>query len=489
MATRTAVNFANRHQDFSHWVPAYTSMITVVGLAILALAMVNPPQDRWGLLLFAGLAAVSELSNVELFKSSHANVSVSMIIAIASILVFGPFGAVIVHMVSGVMTGAKMAFGQKGKQSHKRVSWLRQSSFNFGMFVIAAFAAGWIYLLSGGTNEKVIFSSNLLPILLTVSTYVIVNLTLLIGVIILQTGRNLIEIWKQDFSWGMPINILGGILGGAILAIAYQSFSILGLLVFFLPVLMTSYSFRLYTNNMRGVVDRLEEANRNLDEANIGLFHTLGAVIDAYDVYTYGHSAQVALYAKVLSEQLGLSKKEVDLLFKAGLIHDLGKIGITDTIISKQGPLTAEEYNIVKRHSLIGAEIVGQMKGLHDLIPLVKHHHERWDGKGYPHGLKGEAIPLGARILALADSLDTMFSDRPYRKTMSFNQVLEEVERCSGFQFDPQVVAAFLDLAKERGNAFFKNSAAAVDESIQATDIESVSQRLRYMKKGMIADH
>lgn len=488
MATRTAVSLTDRKRDLSHWVPAYTSMIALLGVVILVLAIANPPQDLLGLLLFAGLAAVSELTNVQLFKSSHSNVSVSMIIGIASILAFGPFGAVFVQMVSGVMTGAKMVFGQKGKPANKRFVWLRQSSFNFGMFVIASFAAGWVYILSGGTTEKVVFYSNLLPLILTVSTYVIVNLALLLVVIILQTGRNPIEIWSQDFSWGVPINILGGILGGAILAMAYEAFSVLGLLFFFLPILMTGYSFRLYANNMRNIVDRLEEVNRNLDEANIGLFHTLGAVIDAYDVYTYGHSTQVALYVKALGEQLGLPKKELDILFKAGLIHDLGKIGITDTIISKQGPLTQEEFSIVKRHSLIGAEIVGQMKGLHELMPLVKHHHERWDGKGYPDSLKGEAIPLGARILALADSLDTMFSDRPYRQTMSFSEVIDEVQRCSGSQFDPQVVAAFLALANERGNTFFKNSAATVDESIPITGIENVSRRLRYMKKGMITD-
>jgi response regulator RpfG family c-di-GMP phosphodiesterase len=119
---------------------------------------------------------------------------------------------------------------------------------------------------------------------------------------------------------------------------------------------------------------------------------------------------------------------------------------------------------------LIGAEIIGQMKGLHELVPLVKYHHERWDGEGYPDGLLGEAIPLGARILALADSLDTMFSDRPYRQTKSYNEALEEVRRCSGSHFDPQVVAAFLDLAKERGEGYFKNSATAVDKFIENGD-------------------
>lgn len=356
------------------------------------------------------------------------------------------------------------------------------------MFVTAAFAAGWVYVLSGGTIGRIVFSSDLLPLLLAVSTYVIVNLALLLGVIVLQTGRNPLDIWRQDFSWGVPINILGGILGGGALALAYELFSILGLLVFFLPVLMTSYSFRIYANNMREIVDRLEEINRDLDKANIGLLHTLGAVIDAYDVYTYGHSTQVALYAKALGEKLGCPMKGLDLLFKAGLIHDVGKIGITDTIISKQGPLTDEEYNIVKRHTLIGADIVGQMKGLHELVPLVKHHHERWDGKGYPHGLKGDAIPLGARILSLADSLDTMFSDRPYRQTLSFEQVVEEVRRCSGKQFDPQLLEAFLALADEKGRDFFKNSASSVDQIVRETGIEDFSLSLRYLKRSMIAD-
>jgi putative nucleotidyltransferase with HDIG domain len=488
MTTRVAANITDRKQNLSHWVPTYTSVIVLFGVAILVSTIANPPHDLLGLILFASLAAVSELSNVELFRNSHANVSVSMIIAIASILVLGPFGVVFVQMVGGVMTGVKMALGQKGKQASERASWLRQSSFNVGMFVTASFVAGWVYIFSGGTIGKIVFSSDFLPLLLAVSAYVIVNLTLLVGVIFLQTGRNPIEIWGQDFSWGVPIHILGGILGGGALALAYESFSILGLLVFFLPVLMTSYSFRLYANNMRNVVDRLEEINRDLDESNIELLHTLGAVIDAYDAYTYGHSTQVALYARALGEQLGYPKKELDLLFKAGLIHDLGKIGITDTIISKQGPLTDEEYSIVKRHVLIGADIVGQMKGLYELVPLVKHHHERWDGKGYPHGLKGEAIPLGARILALADSLDTMFSDRPFRQTMGFDEVVEEIQGCSGTQFDPQVVAAFLALAQVRGNAFFKNSAATVDKSIQDTGIANFSHSLRYMKKSMISD-
>jgi putative nucleotidyltransferase with HDIG domain len=239
---------------------------------------------------------------------------------------------------------------------------------------------------------------------------------------------------------------------------------------------------------MRGVVNRLEEMNRDLDESNVELLRTLGAVIDAYDAYTYGHSTQVAIYARTLGEKLGCSKSELDTLFRAGLIHDLGKIGITDTIIGKEGSLTEEEYNIVKRHTVIGAEIIGQMISLQDLVSLVKHHHERWDGSGYPDGLSGEKIPFGARILALADSLDAMFSERPYRKPLTLSQVETEVRRCSGFQFDPRVVDAFLIIALEKGSAFFKNSAVAVDQSIPDLVQEDFIHRLRYLKKSMISE-
>lgn len=487
MTTRVAANIAEEKPALSHWVPAYTWLVTLAGAFILILAFLNPPSDVLGLSILAGLAIISELTNVELFRSSHTNVSISMIIAIASILVLGPHGAALVCAVSGVVTGAKMALGQKERPADKRASWARRSAFNAGMYVISAFSAGWVYILSDGTIGQTVTLWDFLPLTLAVISYVIVNLALLMGVIVLQTGRNAVDIWRQDFSWSVPINILGGIIGGGVLALAYEMFSILGLAVFFLPVLTTSYSFRVYANNMRGLVNRLEEINRDLDEANVGLLHTMGAVIDAYDVYTYGHSSQVAMYAKAIGEKMGRPKNELDALFRAGLIHDIGKIGITETIIGKQGRLTDEEYAIVKRHVTIGADIVAQMQGLHALVPLVKHHHERWDGKGYPDGLQGERIPFEARILTLADSLDSMLSDRPYRQTMSFEDVIAEVQRCSGTQFDPQVVAAFMDLAAEKGEAYFKNSAAAVDEAVQAAGSRDISRSLRYLKKSMIA--
>ena len=171
-------------------------------------------------------------------------------------------------------------------------------------------------------------------------------------------------------------------------------FTYLGLAVFLLPILATSYSFRLYVSNSKVYVDQLEKVNKNLDDANMGLLETLGAVIDAYDMYTFGHSTQVAVYAGELATRLGMSPEEHQKIIKAALVHDLGKVPIYDSIIRKKGRLTDEEYNLLKRHPAIGAEIISRMKGLQDLIPIVRHHHERWDGLGYPDGLAGEEIPL-----------------------------------------------------------------------------------------------
>lgn len=314
------------------------------------------------------------------------------------------------------------------------------------------------------------------------------NLIILMGVIRLQTGNKLSEVWNQHLKWGVPINLVGGIIGGGALALAYEMFEALGVLVFFLPVIATSYSFRLYVSNMKEYVNKLEAANRDLDEANIGLLETLGAVIDAYDIYTYGHSTQVAIYAEAIAEKMGLSAEAQTTIVKAALVHDVGKIGIMDSIIGKPAALTDDEYNIVKRHPVIGAEIVGRMKGVQALVPLVRHHHERWDGYGYPDGLVGEEIPLGARVIAVADSFDAIFSDRPYRPTRSFKDARDEIARGAGIQFDPEVVAAFLALAEERERDFFKNSAALADRALLVAGLGAATTGARILKKSMIPD-
>jgi putative nucleotidyltransferase with HDIG domain len=471
----------------SHWLPVYITVISLLGFFITILAFWNVPADWLGLLVFAGLAAGAQLLRVELFSNSRSHVSVESMIAIASVLLFGPLAGALVHLAGGV-TASFAALIRDKESTAGRVSWFKRMAFNTGMLVTATAIGGWTYQLAGGTIGDLWKLSNVLPLIGAVTVNVLVNIVVLIGVLTLQTGRNPANIWEEGFRWAAPIAIAGGVLGGGVLALAYQMFQFLGLAVFTLPVLATSYSFRTYVNNMRVYVDKLEEANLSLEEVNIGLLGTLGAIIDAYDRYTYGHSTQVAEYAKALSEKLELSAEEKDRIYKAALIHDLGKVSIMDSIMGKPGPLTDEEYNILKRHPVIGAEIIGRMKGLQDLVPLVQHHHERWDGRGYPDGLEGEEIPLGARILALADSLDAMLSDRAYRPTRTFKEVIEEVARCSGTQFDPKVVLAFFKVKDEKPRDFFKNSAAYVENSILTNKIDYSSNGFRYLVKKELLD-
>jgi len=170
----------------------------------------------------------------------------------------------------------------------------------------------------------------------------------------------------------------------------------------------------------------------------------LAAAIDAKDPYTCGHSQRVMEYALMGSGNLSLSREQLETLEYAGILHDVGKIGITDNILQKPGQLTPEEWDIMRQHSSIGANILKSVVFLEQARKLILHHHERYDGGGYPDGLKGEDIPIGARLLGVADAFDTMTTDRSYRVSSSVDHALGELGRCSGTQFCPVVVDAFV---------------------------------------------
>ncbi len=178
----------------------------------------------------------------------------------------------------------------------------------------------------------------------------------------------------------------------------------------------------------------------------MGTMHALTRSIDAKDPYTFGHSERVALVSKQLAQAAGLEPHQIERVHIAGLIHDVGKIGVPEAVLQKTGPLDLHEFNLIKQHPQIGARILADIRQMQDLIPGVLYHHERWDGLGYPHQLEGENIPLLGRLVSLADAFDAMSSSRTYRSSMKHEQVIAEIRRCSGSQFDPQLAAVFLDL-------------------------------------------
>ncbi len=176
----------------------------------------------------------------------------------------------------------------------------------------------------------------------------------------------------------------------------------------------------------------------------MGLLHSLTAAVDAKDPYTCGHSERVALFSRYLAQQLKLSDHAVERIYMAGLLHDVGKLGVPDNVLQKAGRLDADEFEKIKKHPDIGAKILQDIKQVRDIIPGVLHHHERYDGKGYPGNLHGENIPLMGRIICLADCFDAMTTSRTYRKALPLEVAMNEIRRCAGTQFDPSLAESFL---------------------------------------------
>jgi putative nucleotidyltransferase with HDIG domain len=189
----------------------------------------------------------------------------------------------------------------------------------------------------------------------------------------------------------------------------------------------------------------------------LGTLKVLTAAIEAKDPYTRGHSARVNEYAKAIGVELGLSDEQLEFLQYAALLHDIGKIGIDEKILCKPGKLNKAEWGTVRNHPLMGANIIEPIELFSEILPFVVHHHEAFDGEGYPRGLKDSEIPYGARIITVADAFDAMTSDRPYRKAYSVSAALEEIREKAGTQFDPTVVGAFLS-AIEKGRIKFKRT-------------------------------
>ena len=199
-------------------------------------------------------------------------------------------------------------------------------------------------------------------------------------------------------------------------------------------------------NLIRKINLELKDTYDKLEKAYLESIETLRYTVEAKDTYTRGHSDRVSAYSVLLGEKLGLSEKELNDLKIGGLFHDIGKIGVPDSILLKDSKLTDDEYSEIKNHPAIGAHILSNATIFSDIIPIVKHHHERFDGFGYPGKLKGEEIPYLARITAVADAFDAMTSKRTYRNSLSLDVVKAELEKCKGTQFDPECADAFLDI-------------------------------------------
>ncbi|HVF57747.1 MAG TPA: HD domain-containing phosphohydrolase [Pyrinomonadaceae bacterium] len=267
-----------------------------------------------------------------------------------------------------------------------------------------------------------------------------INHALVVALVSLKSGKLMLRTWRENYSWGFVTFFSGMLTAGVVNALIY--YYGFWAVTFTVPVLLANYlAYRPYIKN-------IEAARRHVDETRSLHMRTLEAfatAVDAKDQITHEHVQRVQIYAEGVARLLGLADKEIEALRAGALLHDIGKIAVPDYILHKPGKLTAAEFDKMKLHTVVGAQILERIKFPYPLVPVVRHHHERWDGTGYPDGLKAEAIPLTARILTVVDCFDAVREDRQYRKGMTREEAVEFLRKDRAKHYDPQIVDLFVE--------------------------------------------
>lgn len=396
----------------------YYVFYIVAGLGLLAYFAFHLPGDRWrDILLFVALIVIADSVQITLPRGG-ASIYASSPIDLAGIILFGPAVIAVIEAISTVITEGIL-------QRRPFVKLL----FNVPLLVVTVGVSGLVYRAFGslGSFDSPLF---LLPLFVTGVVYYNLNTWSVSLVISLADSRNPLHVWKQNYMWNF-FHILAFLPVGAIIALLYAKVGVWTIALFIIPLFLARYSFQIYLD---------------MREAHINTVAALTSAIDASDPFTHGHSFRVSRYALRIARAMGMSSRDIEMLEYAALLHDIGKIAIQNDVLLKVGPLTDEEWKSLKSHPNIGADIVEQLKFLKEAAEVIRCHHERPDESGYPRGMPEESIPLGARILNVVDAFDAMTSDRPYRKALPIERVIEELETYKGTQFDTKVAEILLEL-------------------------------------------
>jgi putative nucleotidyltransferase with HDIG domain len=431
---------------------AYT--VAFIGFAVTATAARTVSfegVDPLMLGILVTLAAVTQRMPVVLFRSSA--ISVSFAAVIASYVLYGTGIGVFVSLVQAGVN----AFTPTRKP-------LVKAAFNAGSLSTSAFVAGEIFRLLA--PERGDIASTLLGVGASALGYFLVNTALTAAVIALSERQGFLTVWRTNYAW-MPLNFLATAAQGAALALASQALGVFGVLVFTLPLGVAWYSFRLYMSKssevrqrnaeLQSVNDMLRQTNDRLEESHLSVIGALIGALEAKENARAQAAAATMHHAVAVAERLGLAADEIAAVKLGALFHDIGTIGVPETVLRKPGSLDAAEWNEVKAHPTIGANLLSNVPMLERVRPIVLSHHERYDGTGYPQGLREDQIPLAAQIVAVADAFQAMTAERPYRGAMSTKDATAELRANAGTQFNPVVVEAFIATISAAG----QRSAAA----------------------------
>ena len=352
----------------------------------------------------------------------------------ASALVFGPVAGAITAAVDGLVLSFRMASSQRTAE---------RIAFNASAPAIAIWVAGHAYAALAGTNPQITGALSAAWLLLALMIFGVLAYTLNTGIVAVAVGLerkvSVAAVWRQHFS-ALWLNYFGGAFGAMLLTLLTHVYTL------DVIILLTPLPIILYTA-LRHAVGRAQDQIGHLGKVNkvyVGAIEALAQAVDAKDQVTHDHVRRVQDRSLELARLLGVNDDlEMQAIKAAALLHDVGKLAIPEHILNKPGRLTPAEYDIMKRHAAIGADILSVLEFPYPVAPIVRHHHEHWDGTGYPDGIKGDAIPIGARVLAVVDCFDALTSDRPYRPRMTDADALKIITDRRGTMYDPQVVDAF----------------------------------------------
>ena len=395
--------------------------------AVLALTLVLQGYslgDLWAVAALSGTALVAERGKIKL--NSTATASISLFPTLIAAVLFGPLAAMVVSTASML-----------GGLPRPYVRWITYTS---GRAIGAGLAGLFAYKVAGNPNDVDVSSIALA----TVGAVLIAqSFDLAFGALLFRLRGHGNPVALIRTLWPLLVAALplyAPVVG--LLVFGYRAFSPWTLPLFLAPALTAQRSFLMYQDQRR-LAEDLSSANLHLERANLSFASALVATLDARDQYTAGHSAAVAIYARDIAKRLELDEREQQLAHLCGLVHDIGKVGLPPGLLEKPGALTLDERRQMEEHSVIGERILAKVDDYAEIAKIVRHHHERVDGQGYPDGLVENEIPLLSRIISVADAYNAMTSDRPYRDAMPSQVARLRLAQAVESQFDTMVVAAF----------------------------------------------
>jgi diguanylate cyclase (GGDEF)-like protein/putative nucleotidyltransferase with HDIG domain len=410
---------------------------SVLGAGALTLAL-SPPRSIPHPFLFVALLLCSSLASalkVNLpLATSGSTMSVSYVVDFVSLLLLG---ANLTMIVGAVSAWSQCTFRTQARSSPYR------TLFSMASLVLTVKAAGAAYAWLGGGLPLGQYSILDIPkpLVGAATMYFVCNTALVATAIALSTRQSLLRVWNENFLWSAPGYFVGALTAaGAITLVNRGGYWVAAILAW--PPYLIYKTYKVYM----GRIQDQQRHVRDVSDLHLATIEALALAIDAKDQTAQSHIRRVQVYAAGLARALGMGENEIQGVKTAALLHDIGKLAVPEHILSKPGPLTQEEFQKIRIHPQVGAEIISGVPFPYPVAPLILSHHERWDGKGYPAGHKGDEIPLGARILSVVDYFDALVSERPYHKAMNLDAAFGLLRQESGKALDPRVVQTFMDM-------------------------------------------